>query len=378
MSASDVQSSVLIVNVAGGHLRFMPRPKGSRIMLIDMHAHVVPEFFPPGTGRPSATLWPFLDHFEEGRARVMINGENFRTIHDGNWNYERRLADMATSGVDAEVLSPMPELLSYWMDPNDALDISRHTNQFIAELCSRAPNQFFGLGMIPLQAPELAAKELSGIREMGLLGIELGSNVNGDSLGIPAHLPFFQEAERLGLAIFAHALHPTVNERLASPSQVNPIGFPTDTGLTIASIMGGGVAEGCPELRIAFSHGGGTFPFMLPRYSHAWSRTWNEEPQENHETIVSEVQKELPHPPAYYARRFYYDTLLFDRRAIHYQIEMLGHRQLLIGTDYPYMEREAPVGKTIKTLGLSDEVVEDISWRNCFRFLDVRPPSGAS
>ena len=69
-------------------------------MIVDMHAHIIPEHFPPAGKRASAWTWPSMDHFEPGRARVMIEGENYRTVHDGNWNVERRLRDMKGHGVD--------------------------------------------------------------------------------------------------------------------------------------------------------------------------------------------------------------------------------------------------------------------------------------
>jgi len=333
-------------------------------MLIDMHAHVIPETFPPAAGRASARRWPAMDHFEPGLARVMIAGENFRTVHSGNWDVERRLRDMEASGVDAEAVSPLPELLSYWFTAQDGLDFCRYVNEWIAKFREAAPARFYGLGAVPLQDPDLAAKELSNLKAMGLAGVEIGSNVLGKSLGEERFLGFFQEAERQGLAVFVHALHPTVAGRIA-PALLNPIGFPTDTGLTIASLIAGGTAEACPSLRIAFSHGGGTFPFMLPRFVHAWSGAWNEEPP----PPGREPALALGRSPAEYARRFYYDTLVFDRRAIRYLIDVIGPRQLLVGTDYPYMAREQPVGRTLLGMGLDREVVEDIGWRNCLRFL---------
>jgi aminocarboxymuconate-semialdehyde decarboxylase len=337
-------------------------------MLIDMHAHVIPENFPDGSNRPSADRWPMLDHFEPGQARVMIAGQNFRTVHSGNWDYERRLRDMDAHGVDAHVISPMPELLSYWFTLEDGLDFCRYTNEFIVAMCAAAPGRFFGLGAVPLQDPDAASKELAGLRGQGLSGIEIGSNVLGVSLGNERFRGFFREAERLELPIFVHALHPTVMNRINN-AQANPIGFPTDTGLTIASIIGSGLAEECPALRIAFSHGGGTFPFMLPRYVHNWSGVWNEETP-----IGGLGAAELERSPADYARRFYYDTLLFDERAIRYLLEIIGASQLLVGTDYPYMGMEQPVGKTLAGMGLPAEVLNDITWENCFRFLNVEAP----
>jgi len=275
-------------------------------VVIDMHAHVNPEHFPPANGR-GAGKWPFMDHFEPGRAKVMIDGRNFRTIHAGNWDVDRRLQDNAKRGVNAEALSVMPELMSYWFPPADGLDMARHMNETIMEMCRRAPRTFFGLGMVPLQDPALAAKELADIKAMGMVGIEIGSNILGRSIGMPEFVEFFQECEEQDLCVFVHALHPTFTDRLGDASIVNSIGFPTDTALTIASFIVTGTAEKVPGLRIAFSHGGGAFPFMLPRMSG----TWNEEPRP-----ASGEGPILPRPVHEYARRFFYDELLFDRRAI--------------------------------------------------------------
>jgi aminocarboxymuconate-semialdehyde decarboxylase len=184
---------------------------------------------------------------------------------------------------------------------------------------------------------------------------------------------FFQEAERLGTAIFVHALRPTMMDRFPTKAPFNPIGYPTDTGLTIASMIDGGTAEKCPRLKIAFSHGGGTFPFLLPRYNHHWSGTWNEEapgPGRGAGTPGA-----LPRSPGEYARRFYYDTLLFDRRALRYLIDLIGPRQIMVGTDYPYMAPEEPVDRTLRSLGLPPDVHADIAWNNCFRFLGIKPPT---
>jgi len=77
----------------------------------------------------------------------------------------------------------------------------------------------------------------------------------------------------------------------------------------------------------------------------------------------------LPKSPSDYARQLYYDTLLFDGRAIRYLRDIVGASQLIVGTDYPFVPRELPVGKTLRALGLSDDDLEAITWRNCLRFL---------
>ncbi len=340
-------------------------------MIIDMHCHVVPEHFPPPGNRASADRWPVMDHFEAGRANVMIDGKNFRTVHEGNWDVNRRMADMDQHGATAQAISPMPELVSYWFTPEDGLEFARYTNEYIAGMCEQAPDRFYGLGMVPLQDPDLAAKELENVKAQGLLGIEIGTHVNGRSIGMPEFKDFFVEAERQGIAIFVHALHPTMMDRLPSPQQSNPIGFPTEVSLAIGSMIHGGNAEAAPGLRIAFSHGGGTFPFLLPRYQNQWSGTWNNEPAIEGRGVM------LPHSPAEYARRFFYDTLLFDRRAIGYLIDMIGYEQILVGTDYPYQPPERPADKSLRMLDLPEDVHNAITWDNCFRFLGIDVPAAS-
>src|SRR5690606_31328468 len=162
--------------------------------------------------------------------------------------------------------------------------------------------------------------ELANVKALGLQGVELGSNINGKYLGEPEFQGFFQECERQDLSVFVHSLKPTMMSAFPTPSLANPVGFPTQTCLTLAS----------------FSHGGGTFPFLLARYQNQWSGTWNEEPPSPERL----ARAPTPHSPAEYARRFYYDTLLFDRRAIRFLIDMMGSSQILVGTDYPYQPPE--------------------------------------
>ncbi|HEX6512033.1 MAG TPA: amidohydrolase family protein, partial [Chloroflexota bacterium] len=178
-------------------------------MILDLHTHIVPERFPPS----SVDRWPSMDHAEPGRANVMISGKNFRTVRDVCWHPAKRAEEIVHEGADAQAISPMPELLAYWFKPQDGLDMSRYVNEQIAEMCRAEPTRFYGLGMVPIQHPELAAKELAPMKAAGLRGVELGSNILGKSLGEEQFLPFFQEAERQGMSVFVHALHPTFLDR---------------------------------------------------------------------------------------------------------------------------------------------------------------------
>jgi aminocarboxymuconate-semialdehyde decarboxylase len=138
-----------------------------------------------------------------------------------------------------------------------------------------------------------------------------------------------------------------------------------DALLACAGIITSGLAERHPRLRLAFSHGAGGFPMMLPRAMTFWGKTWNEEPPA--------PEAEGP-SPAELTRRFYYDGLVFDRRALRFLIDLVGHTQVLVGSDFPAMPREQPCARTLRMLDLAPDVLEDITWHNTFRFLGIEAP----
>ena len=168
------------------------------------------------------------------------------------------------------------------------------------------------------------------------------------------------------MPIFIHAMPTDFGERL--PAGLIPIAafaVGADALLACAGIITSGLAERHPRLRLAFSHGAGGFPMMLPRAMTFWGKTWNEEPP------VAEVEGVSP---AELTRRFYYDGLVFDRRALRFLIELVGHRQVLVGSDFPAMPREQPCGRTLRSLDLPADTLEDITWHNTFRFLGIEAP----
>jgi len=77
--------------------------------------------------------------------------------------------------------------------------------------------------------------------------------------------------------------------------------------------------------------------------------------------------------PLEYARRFYYDSLVFDRRALRFLVDLLGPDRLLVGSDFPAMPREDPAGRTLRSLDLPAATLEDITWYNTFRWLGIKP-----
>lgn len=340
-------------------------------MLIDAHAHVIPGWFPSAPAGCDPASWPSMSPGDDG-TRVLVSGPVRFTARQAWFDAEQRLAASAGSGVDAEVISPFPPLLNYLLPALAGRDLARWVNEYIAGLCAAAPGRIYGLGTVPLQDPELAAGELGSLSELGLAGVEIASNVAGASLSDSRFLEFFAEAARLGLAVFVHAM-PAASERLPGPATAT-FGVGVEGALAAAAIVTGGVAEKYPSLRLGFSHAAGGFPLQLPRAQWFWGRTWNEEPLVSADRGPEAAPWAAETGPAELARRFWYDSLVFDRRAIRYLIDMLGADRLLVGSDFPAMPREAPCGRTLRSMGVPDTDLDDITWYNCFRFLGIAPP----
>ena len=328
-------------------------------MIIDVHTHIVPEHFPSVGNRAAGDQWPHMDHTEPGQANVMIAGRNYRTVLSRCWDVSRRIAEMPDEGIDRQVLSPMPELLAYQLPPEDGQDLARYVNEVIARMMDQAPDRFYGLGTVPLQDVETATGELSRVKGLGLQGVELMTNVNGENLGDPKFRPFFKEAEALGMAVFVHAQRPSFKDRFVGPAFLeNTIGFPIENALAIASFITGKVMEDCPNLRLCFSHGGGVFAQLLPRMENAWNKQ-------------ASMKELLPKAPSAYARQFFYDDVFFNLTTLRYLLDMVGTSRVLIGSDYPFMFRDPKPEEEFEALGLTPEEREAIGSGNCLRFLGI-------
>lgn len=323
---------------------------------IDIHTHMVPAHFPESPGGPELP-WPSMRH-RVCDADVIISGKVYRTVPETCWAASKRVEAMAESGVSTQVLSPMPELLSYWLPTKDAAVLCAHLNDEIARMVADGAGRFMGLGAVTLQDPEAAARQLESIMRMPeLRGVEIGTHANGRALGDAFFEPFFAAAEELGAAIFVHPLRPVGVERLVGPPALEQIvAFPCETSLAIASLMTGGMLERHPELKLAFSHGGGAFGLALPRLQQGW-------------TVLPALRAQMPRPPADYARRLCFDTLVYDRRTLRFLVEQFGADRMMVGSDFPFAIAEREPARFAAALGLDEAAARAIAWETAERFL---------
>jgi aminocarboxymuconate-semialdehyde decarboxylase len=250
---------------------------------------------------------------------------------------------MELDGVAVQVVSPMPELLSYWFSPDDGDAFADHVNFAIAELCASGSGQFIGIGMVPLQDPALAARRVERVKAMGLRGIEIGTHVNGISLGDARLREFYAEVEAAGLCLLVHPLHPVGLERMAGAPQLAAVAaFPLETALAATALMTHGVTEMYPRLRILLSHGGGALPWILPRLSATRS-------------LDPTLEALFPRDPRESARSFFYDSIVYEATALRFLADNLGVERIVVGSDYPFsIKQDHPSQFAERALGMDE------------------------
>ncbi|MBK8958955.1 MAG: amidohydrolase family protein [Proteobacteria bacterium] len=310
--------------------------------VIDVHTHVVPANFPANPSPDSNPRWPCMCMQGAERAVIEFAGKAFRELDARSWDVARRIEDMDRDGVAVQALSPMPELLSYWFSPGDGLQLARYVNHQLGEMVARAPRRFHALGMVPLQDVELACAELERLKADGFKGVQVGSNINGVMPGDARFEAFHAECERLGMAVFVHALHPVGAERLKDfPDLVPFAAFPLDTGLAAMHLIRAGVLERHARLRIGFSHGGGAVIPLTHRLKQGW--------------LTSDgFNGLLPHPPHHYAARCYYDSLVYDADYLAYLMNEFAPGRVFAGSDYPYAIAETDLAGFLDRAAAAD------------------------
>ena len=328
-------------------------------MKIDIHTHIIPSTLPNWTQKFGYGDFINLEHKECG-ACMMKGDKIFRVVEDNCYDVTMRERDMQQTGVTKQVLSTIPVLFNYWAKPNDGLETSRFFNDHIADTVSKSTDKFIGLGTVPLQDVDLAIQEMERcINELQLPGLEIGSNINGKNLSEKEFFPFYKRAEEIGCALFVHPwemMGETQMEKYWLPWLV---GMPAETSRAICSMIFGGVFEQFPKLRIAFAHGGGSFPITIGRIEHGF----NVRP----DLCATDNNKN----PRDYIGKFWIDSLVHDKTAMKYIIEVMGEYNICLGSDYPFPLGDQNPGKLIAEMNLDESLNLKLFSTNALTWLNL-------
>jgi aminocarboxymuconate-semialdehyde decarboxylase len=311
-------------------------------MTTDFHAHViVPEI--TRAAAPSEDWRPRV-YRDDGAQVVELGGRPIRSAVREFVDVDRIVEAQETVGIGRTVLCPWVPLLFYDVGPEEGLRRCRIQNEALAALHRSRPDRVTALGAVPLQEPELAARELEALMARGgLAGVEVAASVSGVYLGDDRFEPFWIAAERTGALVF---VHPTtrgfVVPALADYYLWNTVGNPFETAIAASHMVMAGVLERRPGLRVLLAHGGGALLALRGRLRHAHS-------------FQPQARARLGETPEESMRRFHFDTVTHDPELLRALIAFAGPERVLLGTDHPFDMGDAGAVDTVRGLGLAAE-----------------------
>jgi aminocarboxymuconate-semialdehyde decarboxylase len=259
------------------------------------------------------------------------------------YDIDMRLAHMNRERIDRQVLLAPPFVFYYWSTVAEARALMALENDGIAAAARHPSGRMLGFGTVMLQDVAGSVREAERIKKLGLVGIEVGSNVNGLGLHETRHFDFFAAMEALDLALFIHPHNVAGQERMDDYHLRNLVGFPLDTTLAAAQLIFAGVLDRFPRLRICLGQAGGFLPYIIGRLDAGYRAR-------------AECRRNIKRPPSDYFRNFYYDTIIHSAHSSAFLIDTIGAERVMFGTDFPFdMNASSPVAEIETQKSLTSE-----------------------
>ena len=326
-----------------------------------MHTHIIPPHVPKFAEKFGYGGFVFLDHHKEGKARMLIDNKFFREIKSNCWDEKLRISEYEQFNTSVQVICTIPVMFSYWAKPTDTLAVAEFLNDHIAEIVQKNPKNYIGLGTLPMQDTELAVKELERCKkELGLVGIQIGSNINQKNLNEPQFFPIFEACQELDMAVLVHPWDMMGKQDMEKYWLPWLVGMPAETSRAICSFIFGGVFEKLPQLRVAFAHAGGSFPATIGRIEHGYN------------CRPDLVAIDNPVNPREYLGKFWVDCITHDITMLKYVIDLLGSSRIMLGSDYPFPLGDLEIGKFIEESDLSDTDIQHIFADSTLEWLNLK------
>lgn len=309
---------------------------------IDVHSHMLPE---ASIKELSGEINPIANGT---LYKINVLGKTVAPMTKGFFDLGARKNEIAEMGVDGQIISPTHHLFLYASDAKTAIRSAQVQNNGISNIIKQEPDRFLGNATLPLQDSAAAVTELErAYSDLGMKGIEIGSNIAGKNLDHESLYPVYEKAQELEMPIFVHPNDFLGGDRLSKYYMGIVVGTLAETTIAVTSMIFGGVFNKFPNLKMVFCHGGGAIPFQSGRLKHAVSIR-----DELKDSNV-DVEKSL--------KNIYFDTVVFDDEALQFLVEKTGADNILLGTDYPFNMGNWNSAKALGAhSGVSEEVKNQI------------------
>jgi aminocarboxymuconate-semialdehyde decarboxylase len=299
------------------------------VATVDTHAHWFPDEWVKLIEKEGARNGAKLGRNDQGHP-TFITEKMVQTFAPAFVDLDLRLSAMDDKGVDVHALS-LTSPMVYWAPKEFGLALSECYNDAASRAHQKFPNRFVGTAMLPMQAPDLALKELERAAKLpGMRALYLATNISGTELDDKSFWPVYAKCEELGWPIMLHPVETIGADRTRKYYLRNLLGNPYDSGVAAAHLIFGGVMDAFPKLEVMLPHAGGTYPALVGRLDHG--------------TKVRPELKHMKQLPSAYLRRFTYDTIGHNDQIVMNLIRMVGADRVMLGSDYCFdMGYDRPV-----------------------------------
>lgn len=331
---------------------------------IDIHAHWFPRRWLTELqrrGPAHGLVWEEVTgagpRFRHGHLSTGPTGPRFIDL-------DARREAMAGQAVSAQALS-LSQPMVYWAGREDGNSLAMLYNDCLAEAHQSDPARFVGLATLPLQAVDLALREIDRLPSLpGIRGVCIATCVLDRDLSDAAFTSVWERLEALSLPVFLHPTFVLAPDRLERFYLTNLLGNPFETAVAAAHLIFGGVLDRFPKLEVVLPHAGGAFPWLVGRLRRGWEKRQDLKP--------------LSADPLSYLRRFHYDTIGYSEEVLDYLLRHIGADRIMMGSDYCFpIAYEQPVEVVSTHPGLSEADQTAILEGNARRLLGL-PAAGAA
>ena len=325
-----------------------------------MHSHIIPKNLPDWEKKFGYEGFIRLEHHKPSWANMMQGDNFFREINHNCWDPEVRINEYEKYTTQVQVVCTIPVLFAYFSKPKDGLEVARFLNDDLANLVNKYPKKYIGLGSLPMQDPELAVQELFRIKELGLKGVQVGSNIEDKNLNEPDFYPVWEACEKLGLAVLVHPWNMMGKKNMNKYWLPWLVGMPAETSRAMCSMIFGGIFDKFPNLRVNFCHASGSFLSTIGRIEHGFNSRPDLVAVDNHKN------------PREYCGHFWVDCITHDQDMLRYVLKMQGSKRVTLGSDYPFPLGDLEIGEFINRMNLEESVVEDIFCNSTLEWLNLK------
>jgi len=336
-------------------------------MRVDAYTHFIP---------PQILKW-----LQENAGNYADIGKRVRevpAIHD--LDLRRKIVDSFPDY--AQILSYSMPTLESLAEGEKINELARMINDDFAELIRKHPDQFPGfVAQVSLGAPDAGAKEAErAIKELGAIGVQIYTNVNGKPLDRPEFEPFFAKMNELGKPVWIHpargANHPDYMDEKKSLYEIWwALGWAYETAAMMSRLVFSKTLDKYPNFKPIVHHFGAIVPMLEGRIGPGWDQLGSRTSDEDYVTLRKNMKKR---PLDYFKQDFYPDTATFGSKGgMECGFAFFPVDQVVFASDCPFDPEKGPgyIRETLKILeerDMSKEDREKVYYKNLERITGTK------